>query len=150
MAESTWGLESVQWPGLGSFHSALHLLHRELAPAPFLRTACFFVSVKSSRLLRLRKSRLIKTTHKGLAQKQQMTVCKATFRTALSLLASRRRSGYRNRLCLTLLFSPSLGLPGESSIIQSPKLRRSPAPRRDPAEGCNPPDRWTQSQRQGS
>ena len=45
---------------------------------------------------------------------------------------------------------PTLGLPGESSIIQSPKLRRSPAPRRDPAEGCNPPDRWTQSQRQGS
>lgn len=150
MAESTWGLESVcgqAWAPSTLLH---HLLRRELAPVPFLRTVCFFVPVKSSRLLGLLKSRLNKTTHKGLTQNQQVTMCKATFRTALSFPAMRGRPDYRNRLCATLLLSPSLGLPGESTMIPSPMLRRGPAPRRDPAEGCNSPDRWTQSQRQGS
>lgn len=70
---------------------------------------------------------------------------RSTFRNLLFFPASKSKSGYRKRLCLT--FPLSLGLCGESSLVASPKLGKGPTLGKEHADGCSSWDRWAHGPR---
>lgn len=67
-----------------------------------------------------------------------MIVCKAHLQ-ELTFLPANGESLATGRGSVHL----SLGLPGESSMIASPKLEQGPALSREHADGCSSWDRWT-------
>lgn len=70
---------------------------------------------------------------------------RSTFRNLLFFPASKSKSGYRKRLCLT--FPLSLGLCGESSLVASPKLGKGPTLGKEHVDGCSSWDRWAHGPR---